>query len=86
MTESIKLLFSWSSIKKQVVQLVKHCHKYQISKRAGKNNYGLLPLKESESIWWKRLYDNLWGPKSIVDVNEFTYELYVMTMIDPTTG
>ena len=73
-------------MKKKVVKLVKHCHKRQICKRADIKKYGLLPPKEVESIYWKQLNINLWGPKSIVNVNGFTYELHVMTMVGSTTG
>ena len=28
----------------------------------------------------------LWGPKSIKNKNGFTYEIHIMTMVDPVTG
>ena len=55
-------------------------------KREGKKKYGLLPAKTAESIRWNRVNVNLWGPKSVVNVNGFTYELHVITMVDPVTG
>ena len=86
MIKTIKLVFTWSGLNKQVKELVKTCHEYQKCKRAGKKKYGLLPPKTAESTRWNIVNIDLWGPKSVVNTNGFTYELHVMTMVDPVTG
>ena len=50
MIETIKLVFTWSGLNKQVRQLVKTCHECQMYKKAGKKKYSLLPPKTAESI------------------------------------
>ena len=35
---------------------------------------------------WNRVHVDLWGPKSVVNVNEYTYELPIMTIVDLVTG
>ena len=86
MIATIKLVFTWSGLNKQVIDLVRTCHECQICKRAGKKKYGILPPKTAESIRWNRVNVDLWGPKSVVNVNGYTYELHVMTMVNPVTG
>ena len=54
--------------------------------KAGKKKYGLLPPKNAESMRWNRVNVDLWGPKLIVNVNGYTYEIHIMTMIDPGIG
>ena len=66
--------------------LVKTCHKCQICKRAGKKKYGLLPPKTAESVQNNRVNIDLWGLNSLVNVNGFTCELHVITMVDLVTG
>ena len=83
MIEKIKLVFTWSGLNTQVKGLVRTSHKCQICKQVGKKKYGLLSPKTVESIQWNRVNFDLWGPKSVVNVNSFTYELHVMTMVDP---
>ena len=86
MIESIRLVFTWMGLSTQVRKFVKTCGKCQLCKRAGKKKYGHLPAKIAETIRWNRLNVDLWGPKSVRNVNGYTYELHVMTMIDPTKG
>ena len=38
------------------------------------------------SLLQHRVNVDLWGPKLIVNVNGYTYEIYIMTMVDPVTG
>jgi len=64
----------------------KHAHECQIAKVTNKKKYGLLPEKIGEVVKWSRVNADLWGPKSIRNKNGFTYELHVMTMVDPVTG
>jgi hypothetical protein len=55
-------------------------------KKAGKLKYGLLTPKDAELIRWNRINVDLWGPKTIKNVNGLIYELHIMTMVDPVTG
>ena len=55
-------------------------------KKASKKKYGLLPPKIAESIRWSRVNVDLWEPKLVVEVNSYTYEVHVMTTVDPVTG
>jgi hypothetical protein len=50
MINTIKLVFTWDGLNKQVKKLVKTCATCQICKKAGKKKYGLLPPKDAESI------------------------------------
>ena len=86
MIKSIRLVFTWMGLIIQVWKFVKTCNKCQLCKQAGKKTYGHLPAKIAETIQWNLLNVDLWSPKSVRNVNGFTYELHVMTMIDPTTG
>ena len=86
MIETIKLVFTWSGLNKQAKNLAKACHECQMCKKAGKKKYGLLPPKTAESMRWYRVNVDLWGPKSIVNVNGWIYELHIMTMVDQVTG
>jgi hypothetical protein len=56
-----------------------------MSKKGGNKKYGLLQEKKGEVIKWSRVNVNLWGPKS-VDNGEYTYQVHVMTMVNPVTG
>ena len=35
---------------------------------------------------WSRVKVDLWGPKTVKNVNGYTYKIHVMTMVDPVTG
>ena len=83
-------MFTWSELNKQVKDLIKTCHKYQIckktGKKTGKKNYGLLLPKNAKSIQWNRVNIDLWEPKLVVNVNSFTSELHAMAIVDSVTG
>ena len=55
-------------------------------KRLGKKKCSLLLAKIDESIQWKILNVNLWGPKSIANVNGMICKFRVITMVNPITG
>ena len=44
-------------------------------KKVDKKKYGLLPPKNAESMRWNRVNVDLWGPKSVVNMNRYTYKL-----------
>ena len=54
-------------------------------KKAGKKKYGLLTPKDAESMKWNRVNVDLWDPKLVVNVNGYTYNLRIITMVDPVT-
>ena len=72
MIETIKLVFTWSRLHKQVQELVKTCHECQMCKKVGKKKYGLLQPKNAESLRWNRVNVDLWGLKLVVNVNGYT--------------
>ena len=64
----------------------KHCHVCQMNKNTNKNKYGKIPEKLAETTKWRRVNVDCWGPKTINNKNNFTYQIYVMSMVDPVTG
>ena len=64
----------------------KSCKECQMSKKNNKTKVGLLPEKKGEVTKWSRVNVDLWGPKTVKNVNGYTYEIHVMTMVDPVTG
>lgn len=76
----------WKKLNKQVKELVKTYHSYQVCKKVGKKKYTLLPPNNAESICWNIVNADLWGLKSMANVSVMTYELQVMTMVNPVTG
>jgi hypothetical protein len=66
---SIRSVFPWNGLNEQVKKLVKTCATCQMCKNAGKRKYGLLPPKDAELIRWNRINVDLWGPKTIKNVN-----------------
>ena len=85
MIETIKLVFTWSGLNKQAKQLVKTCHECQMCKKAGKKKYGLLPPMNVELKRWNRVNVDLWGPKSIVNVNGYTYKIVLRHVLETCT-
>ena len=55
-------------------------------KKADKTKHGLLPPKNAKSMRWNRVNVDLLGPKLVMHVNGYTYELHTMAMVDPVTG
>lgn len=86
MEESIRLMYTWKGLRKDVKECCRPCDKCQRCKTTRKVKYGLLPEKEGEVVKWSRVNVDLWGPKSIVSKNGYTYQLHIMTMVDPVTG
>ena len=85
MESTIRLVYTWPGMRTQVKERCKNCHECQMSKKGGIKKYGLLQEKKGEVIKWSRVNVDLWGPKS-VDNGEYTYQVHVMTMVDPVTG
>ena len=87
MEASISSVYTWVGLRKDVEHYCKTCDVCQRTKRSrNKIKYGLLPEKEGEITKWSRVNVDLWGPKSIKNKNGFTYEIHIMTMVDPVTG
>ena len=83
---TMRSVFTWPKMKKDIEHHIKHCHICQMSKRTNKKKYGLLPEKLAETTKWRRVNVDLWGPKTIKNVNGYDYQVHVMTMVDPVTG
>ena len=64
MIETIKLVFTWIGLNKQVKKLVSTCHQCQMCKKAGKKKHGLLLPKTAEMIRWNRVNVDL-GAQSL---------------------
>ena len=73
-------------MRKDIESQCKHCHVCQMNKKTNKNKYGKLPMKLAEITKWRRVNVDCWGPKTVRNKNGYTYEIYVMSMVDPVTG
>jgi hypothetical protein len=74
---TIRLVYTWPGMRTQVKERCKTCHECQMSKKGGNKKFGLLQEKKGEVIKWSRVK---------VDNDEYTYQVHVMTMVDPVTG
>ena len=86
MYETMKSNFTWKGMQKDCENYCKRCRKCQLSKKTNKRKYGLIPEKKGEITKWSRINVDLYGPKKVRNVNGYTYDLHVMTMVDPVTG
>jgi len=86
MEESIRLMYTWPGLRDAVKKYCRPCDQCQRCKTTRKKKYGLLPEKQGEVVKWSRVNVDLWGPKSVVNKNGYTYQIHVMTMVDPVTG
>ena len=86
MYETLQTNFYWKGMKNDVVKFCKNCHICQKAKKTNKLKYGLLSEKEGEVTKWSRVNVDLWGPKKVKNKNGYTYNVHVMTMVDPVTG
>jgi len=48
MEQSIRSVFTWKGLRKDVQDLCKHCHTCQMFQKSGQKKYGLLPEKAAE--------------------------------------
>ena len=86
MEQSIRLMYTWPGLRKDVIEYCRYCDKCQRCKTTKKKKYGLLPEKKGKVTKWSRVNVDLWGPKSVRNKNGYTYEIHLMTMVDPVTG
>ena len=86
MEDTIRSVCTWPNIRGNVQTHCSTCDKCQRCKKTSKVKHGLLPEKKGEVTKWSRVNVDLWGPKSVVSTNGNTYELHLMTMVDPVTG
>ena len=49
---TMRSVFTWPKMKKDIEYHIKHCHICQMSKRTNKKKYGLLPEKLVETTKW----------------------------------
>ena len=66
---SIRSVFTWKGLRKDVQDLCKHCHTCQMFKKSGRKKYGLLPEKAAEVTKWQRVNVDLWGPATVHNKN-----------------
>ena len=85
MVERIRIVFTWQGMKQQVIDCCKYCHQCQLAKKCNKIKYGLVPEKVGKITKWNQINFDLWGPKLIKNVNDFDYEIHIMTMVNPAT-
>ena len=85
MEATLRSLFSWPDMRKQIRLHVRHCKQCQLCKGNPKS-YGHLPPKQAEKPEpWNRVDVDLIGPLSIKTPSG-THQLRAITMIDPATG
>ena len=84
--QTMRSVFAWRNMQNDIEAQFKHCHVCQRNKKTRKNKYGKIPKKLAEITKWRRVNVDCWGPKTINNKNKFTYQIYVMSMMDPVTG
>ena len=85
MEATIRSLFVWPDMRKQIRQHVGKCRQCQLCKGNPKS-YGHLPVKRAEKPEpWHRVDVDLIGPLSLKTPTG-THKLRAITMIDPATG
>jgi len=86
MEKSIKSIYTWKGMRKQIHNYCKTCKTCQLLKKTNRRKYGKLPTKSAEVTPWKRVNVDLWGPATVKNKNGKDYKIHVMTMIDPVTS
>ena len=86
MEQSIKSVYTWTNLRKDVERYCKTCNVCQRCKQSCKIKYGLLPEKKGEITKFSRVNVDLWGPKTVKNKNGWDYKIHIMTMVDPVTG
>ena len=71
MIETIRLVFDWPGLEKQIINMIKHCHRCQMNKKASKKKYGHVSPKAAEVTRWNCINVDLLGPKTVKNVNVF---------------
>ncbi len=85
MEETLKRMFTWPNMHKDIERHVKTCKQCQLNKK-GRKSYGKLPINEADKAEpWNRVNVDMIGPYS-VKTPKGTYKLRAFTMIDPATG
>ena len=69
MENSIRAIYTWPGLRKDVEYECKTCDTCQRCKRSRKKKHVLLHKKETENIKWSRFNYDLCGPKTIVTGN-----------------
>ena len=84
MEQTIRNIFHWKGLRKEVQQDCKICEVCQRYKKQHKK-YGHLPAKEAETELRSRVNVDMIGPYSVKTPSE-TLQLWAMTMIDPASN
>ena len=69
MKQSIKSVYTWTNLQKDVERHCKTCDVCQRCKQSCKIKYGLLPEKRGEITKFSRVNVDLWGPKTVKNKN-----------------
>ena len=86
MEATLRQLFTWNNLRKDVERHVRTCRTCQLCKK-NRKKYGHVPPKEAEqSIPWNRVNVDMIGPLSVKTPDGKTHQLQALTMIDPATG
>ena len=84
LTETLRRLFYWPGLDKDVKQHVKGCAICRYTKRRSRK-YGKLPYKNSQTLTpWSTVCVDLIGPYT-VDAPNGTFTLHALTILDPIT-
>ena len=86
MEKSIRSVYTWKEMRRDVQQHCKHCKTSQLFQKSGRKKYGLLHAKNPETTNWRRVNVDLWGSTTVKNKNGNDHKIHVMTMIDPPTG
>ena len=80
---TIRQQFTWPGLTEDVRKFVQSCGCQKHKRNAKK--YGKLPVRQVETVPWKRVDVDLIGPWTVKTPSK-TYSLQAITMIDPATG
>ena len=71
MYKSIGINYTWTGLLNDCTKYCKNCKECQMSKKTNKIKIGLIPEKKGEVTKWSRVNVDLWGPKTVKNMNGF---------------
>ena len=83
--QTLRSAMTWTNMRRDIERYTRTCRECQLCKK-NRKKYGKLPANQAEpSVPWNRVNVDMVGPLT-VKTKRKTYELLVLTMIDPATG
>ena len=83
--QTLRSSLTWPNMRRDIERYTRTCRECQLCKK-NRKKYGKLPAKQAElSTPWNRSNVDMVGPLT-VKTDKKTYQLLVLTMIDPATG